>query len=120
MAETIKAARRRLEHTQSQPQEQDDGEAEPEPDKELLEGWGGRFFKMPHSAGKKRNINHHIGPEGREESRPGRSAWRITETARLPAIENILRGMGRDVRRKVDDRDGGGDGTQDLASLAEG
>ena len=120
MAETIKAARRRLEHTQSQPQEQDDGEAEPEPDKELLEGWGGRFFKMPHSAGKKRSRNHHIGPEGREKPRPGRSAWRIIETACLPAIENILRGMGRDVRRKVDDRDGGGDGSQDLASLAEG
>ena len=45
MAETIKAARRRLEHTQSQTQEQDDGEAEPEPDKALLEGWGADFSK---------------------------------------------------------------------------
>ena len=45
MAETIKAARRRLEHTQYQPQEQDDGEAEPEPDKELLEGCGADFSK---------------------------------------------------------------------------
>ena len=36
MAETIKAARRRLEHTHYHPQEQDVAEAEPEPGKELI------------------------------------------------------------------------------------
>ena len=105
MAETIKAARRRLEHTQSQPEEEEAGEAEPDMDKELLEGWEANFTKC-RTRLESREIEIII-----LDQKAGKS---------LPAIKNILRGMGRAVRGQVDDRYGGSDGTENLVSLAEG